>query len=109
MAFTSPDASAPSFNNDRWSYASSENQPIESFPVMKGPDPLSSNWNYDSAIDLFSINNMMPDTLSMDLPSDPISLDPNYFAVDPFGSPDISAFTISNSGEDAVSCQSPSV
>ncbi|RJE20176.1 hypothetical protein PHISCL_07493 [Aspergillus sclerotialis] len=108
MAFAGPAASAQCFNNEPWSYASSNSQPIESFPVTKGPDPLSGNWNYDSAIDLFSMDNMMPDTFSMDLPSDPISLDPSYFPVDPFGSPDVSGFAISNSGEDAVSCQSPS-
>ena len=108
MAYAGPATSAQCFNNERWSYASSNNQPIESFPVTKGPDPLSGNWNYDSAIDLFLINNMMPDTFPMDLPSDPC-LDPSYFPVDPFGSTDISGFTISNSGEDAGSCQSPSV
>lgn len=108
MAFNGPHASAHPYDNDRWSYPS-DNRPVESFTAIKGPDPLSGNWTYDSAIDLFSMNNMMPDPFAMDLPSDPISLDPAYFPVDPFAAPEISGFAISNGAEDAVSCQSPSV
>lgn len=81
----------------------------QQYTAMKGPDPLSSNWTYDSVIYLFSANPMMPDPFSMDLPSKPIDLDPAYFPVDPSAAPELSGFAIPNRAEDAVSCQSPSV
>lgn len=69
----------------------------------KGPDPLSANWSYDSAIDLFSLNTMLPETLPLDIPNDML-LDPKDFHVDLFAPPaDISGFAISHSGEDSLS------
>lgn len=85
------------------SYPSSGNRP-QSFPGIKGPDPLSGSLGYDSAIDLFSMNNI-PDTF-MDLP--PASFEPNYFS-DPFAAADIGFAISNNSTEDMVSYQSPSV
>ncbi|PYH97144.1 hypothetical protein BO71DRAFT_417253 [Aspergillus ellipticus CBS 707.79] len=81
-------------------------RPNESF--TKGPDPLSANWNYDSAIDLFSLNTMMPETFPLEMSNEMMTLDPKDFPSDFFAPPpDISGFTISNhSGEDAASCGS---
>jgi hypothetical protein len=97
--------SGPPFDNGR--YCSS--QPTEPLPATKAPDPLSGNWSYDNAIDLFSINIMLPDPFPMELP-DQVSFEPNYFS-DPFAPPpEISGFAISRgSADDAVSRQSPSV
>ncbi|KAI9044514.1 uncharacterized protein KD926_000425 [Aspergillus affinis] len=80
----------------------------ESFPAPKGPDPLSSNWNYDSAIDLFSLNTMLPEPFPMEMPSDMMGMNPKDFPTDFFAPPpDISGFTISNhSGEDCASMSS---
>ena len=96
------------FDNGRY-YASSGAQPTESFPVTKVPDPLSADWNYDNAIDLFSVNSMLPDTFPIDL-SDPVSLEPDYFS-DPLAPPpEISGFAMSsNPIDEVVSHQSPSV
>ncbi|KAA8650207.1 uncharacterized protein ATNIH1004_002888 [Aspergillus tanneri] len=81
-------------------------RPSEPFPAPKGPDPLSSNWNYDSAIDLFSLNTMLPETFPLEIPND--MMDPKGFPADFFAPPpDISGFTISNhSGEDCASMSS---
>ncbi|KAH2526830.1 hypothetical protein KXW40_007033 [Aspergillus fumigatus] len=69
----------------------------------KGPDPLSANWSYDSAIDLFSLNTMLPETFPLDIPNDML-LDPKDFPTDLFAPPaDISGFAISHSGEDSLS------
>lgn len=35
---------------------------------VQGPDPLTDNWTYDSAIDLFSWNTLLPDPFTFDLP-----------------------------------------
>lgn len=80
----------------------------EPFPAAKGPDPLSSNWNYDSAIDLFSLNTMLPESFPMDMPNDMMGMDAKDFPADFFApAPDISGFTISNhSGEDCASMSS---
>ncbi|KAK1142643.1 hypothetical protein N8T08_007447 [Aspergillus melleus] len=80
----------------------------ESFPAPKGPDPLSSNWNYDSAIDLFSLNTMLPEPFPMEIPNDMMGMDTKDFPTDFFAPPpDISGFTISNhSGEDCASMSS---
>ncbi|KAL4889918.1 hypothetical protein BDV59DRAFT_102809 [Aspergillus ambiguus] len=81
-------------------------RPVDSFAAPKGPDPLSGNWNYDSAIDLFSLNtNMMPDPFALDVPNDFAKIDPKEFPVDFFAPPpEFSGFTISNhSGEDVAS------
>lgn len=109
MSFSKPDPLGLPFGNEPYSYIAPENQQQDALPAAKTPDPLSGNWSYDNAIDLFSINTMLPDTFSMDLP-DPPSLEPNYFS-DPFAPPpEISGFAISsNAAEDAVSHQSPSV
>lgn len=100
MPFNRPDTTALPF-----AYPSNSQQ----YTTMKGPDPLSGNWTYDNAIELFSANTMMQDPFSMDLPSEPINLDPAYFPVDPFAAPEFNGFAISNKAEDSVSCQSPSV
>ncbi|KAK9544265.1 hypothetical protein V6Z79_009935 [Aspergillus fumigatus] len=72
----------------------------------KGPDPLSANWSYDSAIDLFSLNTMLPETFPLDIPNDML-LDPKDFPTDLFAPPaDISGFAISHSGEDSLSSES---
>lgn len=92
------------FDNGR--YCSS--QPTEPLPATKAPDPLSGNWSYDNAIDLFSMNTMLSDLFPMDLP-DQVSFEPNYFS-DPFSPPpEVSGFAISRGSDDAVSRQSPSV
>ncbi|KAF4251761.1 hypothetical protein CNMCM8057_006870 [Aspergillus fumigatus] len=52
----------------------------------KGPDPLSANWSYDSAIDLFSLNTMLPETFPLDIPNDML-LDPKDFPTDLFAPP----------------------
>ncbi|EAW13460.1 putative HLH DNA binding domain protein [Aspergillus clavatus NRRL 1] len=92
MAYNRPDAAMAFFDEDRF---------VPQQP--KGPDPLSANWSYDSAIDLFSLNTMLPETFPMDVPNDML-LDPKDFPVDLFAPPaDISGFAISHSGEDSVS------
>jgi hypothetical protein len=64
---------------------------------------LSANWSYDSAIDLFSLNTMLPETFPLDIPNDML-LDPKDFPTDLFAPPaDISGFAISHSGEDSLS------
>lgn len=80
----------------------------EPFSASKGPDPLSSNWNYDNAIDLFSLNTMLPETFPMEIPNDMMGMDAKSFPADFFAPPpDISGFTISNhSGEDCASMSS---
>ncbi|KAF5855384.1 hypothetical protein ETB97_009334 [Aspergillus alliaceus] len=91
------------------SHHSPMHRPHDAFPAPKGPDPLSANWNYDSAIDLFSLNTMMPENFALDVPNEPImGVDPKDFPADFFAPPpDISGFTISNhSGEDAGSITS---
>jgi hypothetical protein len=94
MAYNRPDAStAFTFDND--------DRFVNQQP--KGPDPLSANWSYDSAIDLFSLNTMLPETFPLDIPNDML-LDPKDFPVDLFAPPaDISGFAISHSGEDSLS------
>jgi hypothetical protein len=94
MSYNRPDAStAFTFDND--------DRFVNQQP--KGPDPLSANWSYDSAIDLFSLNTMLPETFPLDIPNDML-LDPKDFPVDLFAPPaDISGFAISHSGEDSLS------
>ncbi|KAL4874878.1 hypothetical protein BJY04DRAFT_202970 [Aspergillus karnatakaensis] len=60
------------------------------------PDPLSANWSYDSAIDLFSLNTMMPESFPMDIPNDML-WDPKDLPADFFAPPsDINGFTVSH-------------
>ncbi|KAL4863845.1 hypothetical protein BDV12DRAFT_189378 [Aspergillus spectabilis] len=60
------------------------------------PDPLSAIWSYDSAIDLFSLNTMMPESFPMDIPNDML-WDPKDLPADFFAAPtDINGFTVSN-------------
>ncbi|RHZ50288.1 hypothetical protein CDV55_100760 [Aspergillus turcosus] len=93
MAYRSDASTAFTFDND--------DRFVNQQP--KGPDPLSANWSYDSAIDLFSLNTMLPETLSLDIPNDML-LNPKDFPVDLFAPPaDISGFAISHSGEDSLS------
>ncbi|CEL02268.1 hypothetical protein ASPCAL03439 [Aspergillus calidoustus] len=65
------------------------------------PDPLSANWSYDSAIDLFSLNTMMPESFPMDIPND-LFLESKDLPSDFWAAPtDINGFTVSN--EDSLS------
>ncbi|RAH81274.1 HLH DNA binding domain protein [Aspergillus japonicus CBS 114.51] len=107
MAYTRPDTfTLPEDERMFLSQPSPLSRPHDSF--SKGPDPLTANWNYDSAIDLFSLNTMIPETFPLEMSNDMMTLDPKDFPTDFFAPPpDISGFTISNhSGEDAASCGS---
>ncbi|KAE8143766.1 hypothetical protein BDV38DRAFT_2836 [Aspergillus pseudotamarii] len=110
MAYTRTDPSFTLSDDERMymSHHSPMHRPYDTFPAPKGPDPLSANWNYDSAIDLFSLNTMMPENFALDVPNEPMGVDPKDFPADFFAPPpDISGFTISNhSGEDAGSITS---
>ncbi|KAL4804033.1 hypothetical protein BDV18DRAFT_143710 [Aspergillus unguis] len=58
------------------------------------PDPLSANWSYDSAIDLFSLNTMMPESFPLDIPND-MFWDTKELPADFFAAPtDINGFTV---------------
>ncbi|KAL6238444.1 hypothetical protein BDW75DRAFT_20190 [Aspergillus navahoensis] len=60
------------------------------------PDPLSANWSYDSAIDLFSLNTMIPETFPLDIPNDML-WDAKELPADFFAAPtDINGFTVSH-------------
>ncbi|KAL4902686.1 hypothetical protein BDW74DRAFT_56594 [Aspergillus multicolor] len=60
------------------------------------PDPLSANWSYDSAIDLFSLNTMVPESFPMDIPNDML-WDAKDLPADFFAAPaDINAFAVSH-------------
>ncbi|KAL5340951.1 hypothetical protein BJX70DRAFT_396331 [Aspergillus crustosus] len=64
--------------------------------AYSSPDPLSANWSYDSAIDLFSLNTTVPESFSMDIPNDML-WDPKDLPEDFFASPtDISGFAVSH-------------
>ncbi|GMF72573.1 unnamed protein product [Aspergillus oryzae] len=110
MAYTRTDPSFTLSDDERMymSHHSPMHRPYDTFAAPKGPDPLSANWNYDSAIDLFSLNTMMPENFALDVPNEPMGVDPKDFPADFFAPPpDISGFTISNhSGEDAGSITS---
>lgn len=41
-----------------------------SLDTAQGPDPLNDDWTYDSAIDLFAWNPILPDPFTFDLPDD---------------------------------------
>ncbi|PKY05687.1 hypothetical protein P168DRAFT_128580 [Aspergillus campestris IBT 28561] len=47
------------------------------------PDPLSGNWSYDSAIDLFALNPVFPDPFQMDLADELLPMDPKEFSERP--------------------------
>ncbi|KAL4994036.1 hypothetical protein BDV10DRAFT_199105 [Aspergillus recurvatus] len=60
------------------------------------PDRLSANWSYDSAIDLFSLNTMIPETFPLDIPNDML-WDAKELPADFFAAPtDINGFTVSH-------------
>ncbi|KAL4762083.1 uncharacterized protein BDW70DRAFT_32455 [Aspergillus foveolatus] len=60
------------------------------------PDPLSANWSYDSAIDLFSLNTMIPEPFPLDIPNDML-WDAKELPADFFAAPtDINGFTVSH-------------
>ncbi|KAF9886348.1 hypothetical protein FE257_011493 [Aspergillus nanangensis] len=107
MAYPRPDTTAFTMDNDDRIYMNSPmHRPIDGFTGPKGPDPLSGNWNYDSAIDLFSLNTtMLSDPFPLDMSNEMVGVDPKEFPADFFAPPpDISGFAISNhSGEDSVS------
>lgn len=64
--------------------------------AYSSPDPLSANWSYDSAIDLFALNNMMPEPFPLETPND-IIWDTKEFPADFFAPPaDINGFTVSH-------------
>ncbi|KAB8073054.1 hypothetical protein BDV29DRAFT_176199 [Aspergillus leporis] len=111
MSYSRQDPSFTLSDDERMymSHHSPMHRPHDTFPAPKGPDPLTANWNYDSAIDLFSLNTMMPENFALDVPNEPMmGVDPKDFPADFFAPPpDISGFTISNhSGEDAGSITS---
>ncbi|KAL2788573.1 hypothetical protein BJX66DRAFT_340133 [Aspergillus keveii] len=67
------------------------------------PDPLSANWSYDSAIDLFSLNTMMPESFPMDIPND-LFLESKDLPSDFWAAPtDINGFTVSH--DDSLSSE----
>ncbi|KAL2818679.1 hypothetical protein BJX63DRAFT_419205 [Aspergillus granulosus] len=67
------------------------------------PDPLSANWSYDSAIDLFSLNTMMPESFPMDIPND-LFLESKDLPSDFWAAPtDINGFMVPN--EDSLSSE----
>jgi hypothetical protein len=71
------------------------------------PDPLSANWSYDSAIDLFSLNTMIPEPFPLDIPNDML-WDAKELPADFFAAPtDINGFTVSHD-ESLSSVCSPS-
>ncbi|KAE8352296.1 hypothetical protein BDV28DRAFT_135342 [Aspergillus coremiiformis] len=110
MAYSRADPSFTLSDDERMymSHHSPMHRPHDTFPAPKA-DPLSANWNYDSAIDLFSLNTMMPENFTLDVPNEPImGVDPKDFPADFFAPPpDISGFAISNhSAEDAGSITS---
>ncbi|GES59916.1 HLH DNA binding domain protein [Aspergillus terreus] len=106
MAYSRQDSTGYALDSD---YMTSPlHRPMDAFPG-KGPDPLSGNWNYDSAIDLFSLNTttMLPEPLQLDIPNEFVNLDPKEFPAEFFAPPpEFSGFTISNHGEDVASCGS---
>ncbi|PLN79368.1 hypothetical protein BDW42DRAFT_172946 [Aspergillus taichungensis] len=59
------------------------------------PDPLSGNWSYDSAIDLFALNPVFPDPFQMDLADELLPMDPKEFAERPVQQP-ITGYTMSH-------------
>lgn len=64
--------------------------------AYSSPDPLSANWSYDSAIDLFSLNTMVPESFPMDIPNDML-WDTKDLPADFFAAPtDINGFTVSH-------------
>lgn len=106
MAYSRQDSTGYALDSD---YMTSPlHRPMDAFPG-KGPDPLSGNWNYDSAIDLFSLNTttMLPEPLQLDIPNEFVNIDPKEFPAEFFAPPpEFSGFTISNHGEDVASCGS---
>lgn len=80
-------------------------QPNASDRLDSGPDPLTDDWTYDSAIDLFSWNPMLPDPFVFDLPDDLMSFEPKDFSTDMLDAPsDVGGIAIGNHlGEDAAS------
>jgi hypothetical protein len=72
--------------------------------AIKGPDPLTDNWTYDSAINLFSWNPMMPDPFTFDLPDDLMNFESKDMSAGMVAPSDISGFAIGNHlGEDTAS------
>ncbi|KAL4961571.1 uncharacterized protein BDV14DRAFT_180125 [Aspergillus stella-maris] len=64
--------------------------------AYSSPDPLSANWSYDSAIDLFSLNTMVPESFPIDIPNDML-WDAKDLPADFFAAPtDINGFTVSH-------------
>ncbi|KAL4912752.1 hypothetical protein BDW62DRAFT_206197 [Aspergillus aurantiobrunneus] len=64
--------------------------------AYSSPDPLSANWSYDSAIDLFSLNTMLPEPFPMDIPNDML-WDAKDLPADFFAAPtDFNGFTVSH-------------
>lgn len=81
---------------------------MTSLDAIKGPDPLTDNWTYDSAIDLFSWNPMMPDPFTFDLPDDLMNFESKDLSAGMVAPSDISGFVIGNHmGEDAASISDP--
>lgn len=59
------------------------------------PDPLSGNWSYDSAIDLFALNPVFPDPFQMDLADELLPMDPKEYSERPVQQP-ITGYSMSH-------------
>ncbi|KAJ5885408.1 hypothetical protein N7495_009918 [Penicillium taxi] len=107
MAFNrSSTLSNLSIEDERYlSQLSPQSRPMDMF--QKGSDPLPGNWNYDSAIDLFSLNPVDMDPVSFDFADTLTSTDSKDIFMDPFETPTaISGFSMPTA-EDNVSLSSP--
>ena len=76
--------------NDKYLNQQSSPQPrqpeMDMFP-SKQSDPLAGNWNYDSALDLFSLTPADLDPASFDFAESLTSADTKDLFMDPFGTP----------------------
>ncbi|KAJ5715456.1 uncharacterized protein N7483_012637 [Penicillium malachiteum] len=93
-----------SMGNDRYlnQQLSPHSRPLDMFST-KASDPLPGNWNYDSAIDLFSLTPVDMDPVSFDFADSLTSADTKDFFMDPFGTPSAINGFVMPTAEDAVS------
>lgn len=67
----------------------------------QSPDPLTDNWTYDSAIDLFAWNPVMPDLFTLDLPEGFMNFETKGVLGDEFAAPpDIGGYAVASLPED---------
>lgn len=106
MAFNRPNTlSTLSLEDERYlnQNLSPQSRPMDMF---KGSDPLPGNWNYDSAIDLFSLNPADMDTVSFDFADSLTNADTKDLFIDPFGTPNATDGFTMPVAEDTVSLSS---